>query len=240
MNIKGQLKKLFTVSLVSGFVFGAAVEISPSTIPDGATDANHYYQIFTITLSDNGEAGAWTNGEDIVINFPPTIQLADPNTNSNYHEHVSISVGGSAVTLGATAHSSTTESSLVIDLAAGAAVVAGNKLRVVFPIKTTASSSGTVAYTMLYGGGDEEVGGTNPTVTFTSSAISTATFNAAYSGDNDGTLLTTGNYYPAQLRATTSLLVKVFGNVSSTDKFVLSDGTNSISFEVNTGVPTAN
>ena len=233
MNIKGQLKKLFTVLYISSFVFGAAVEVSPGTIPAGATNSNHFYQVLNITFSDNG-SGSWADGEDIVINFPPTIQLAETD-GAAYNDEVAVSV--SRDDLGASAHSSTTAGTIVIDLASASKLVAGDKLQLVFPISTTAGSSGSASYTVLYGGGDEETGGSSATVTFTASAPMSAAFSAAYTG-GDATS-GTGNYYPAQLRATTSLLVKVFANVTTNDKFVLNDGTNNISFEVNQGVTTA-
>ncbi|SVA48535.1 uncharacterized protein METZ01_LOCUS101389, partial [marine metagenome] len=228
MNIKGQLKKLFTVLYISSFVFGAAVEISPTTIPAGATNANYFYQVLTITFSDNG-SGAWADGEKVVVNFPPTIQLADTDGGA-YDDEVAISVDSEA-NVGATVHATTSASSIVINIAnANAAdeVAAGDKMQLVFPIATTVGSTGSVNYTILYGGGDEEVGGGSATVTFTASAISSATFGAAYTGGDPTS--GTGNYYPTQLRATTSMLVKAIPNAA--DKFVLNDGTNNISFEI--------
>jgi len=134
MNIKGQLKKLFTVLYMSSFVFGAAVEISPTTIPAGATNANHFYQVLTITFSDNG-SGSWADGEDVVINFPPTIQLADTDGGA-YDDEVAISVS-SAANVGATVRATTSASSIVIDIAnANAAneVAAGDKMQLVFQL----------------------------------------------------------------------------------------------------------
>ncbi len=238
MNIKGQLNKLFTVLYMSSVVFGAAVEISPTTIPAGATNANYFYQVLTITFSDNG-SGAWADGEDVVVNFPATIQLADTD-GALYSDEVAISVS-SAANLSATVDATTSASSIVINIAnANAAdeVASGDKMQLVFPIATTAGSTGSVNYTILYGGGDEEVGGGSATVTFTASAISSATLGAAYTGGDDATS-GTGNYYPAQLRATTSLLVKALPN--DDDEFALDDGPGAvITFIIKDDVTTAN
>jgi len=209
MNIKGQLKKLFTVLTMSGLVFGATATPSPTDLPIGAavnvSGVDHnYVQSIKFVFQNNGP-GAWANGEDVVINLPSNIGVADVDGDGAYTDGISIiaSSAGHAIT---PAVAAATANSITIDMGAGANIVNADNMTVVFPITTSSSAANgsTQNYSIIYGQGNEEVGGenANPAVTFRSSlSVVTSGFNANYA-------------WNAQVSTVT-----IAGTVESDDKF---------------------
>jgi len=209
MNIKGQLKKLFTVLTMSGLVFGATATPSPTDLPIGAavnvSGVDHnYVQSIKFVFQNNGP-GAWANGEDVVINLPSNIGVADVDGDGAYTDGISIiaSSAGHAIT---PAVAAATANSITIDMGAGVNIVNADNMTVVFPITTSSSAANgsTQNYSIIYGQGNEEVGGenANPAVTFRSSlSVVTSGFNANYA-------------WNAQVSTVT-----IAGTVESDDKF---------------------
>ena len=126
MNIKGQLTKLFAVLTMSGMLYSASVVVSPSTLPIGAAvnvggdnSVDHYYvQSLRITFQNNG-AGAWAANEDVVVNFPASIGLADVDMDGDYDDEISVVVTAAAA-LAVTVQTATANS-ITINITNGAA-----------------------------------------------------------------------------------------------------------------------
>jgi len=146
MNIKGQLKKLFTVLAMSGFVFSATVSSNPTTLPIGATDAAYYVQTLKITLQENGDTD-WANNNTIVITLPVGIGVADTDYDEDNHtvdycDEVSLSVdAGEAAGINPSCVESDPADAGIITIKLGLGVNAGNddQIVVIFPVTTDAS-----------------------------------------------------------------------------------------------------
>ena len=238
MNTKGQLKKLSIILTMSGLLFAAQVSVSPTSIPIGAavnvggvaTADHHYVQSLRITFQNNGP-GAWAANEDVVINFPASIGLADVNGDLAYADEVSlISAVAAAV---APTVASATANSITINIANGAAdkPANGDQLIVVFPVTTAADASGSASYSITYGSGNEESGGTSsPSVSFVSS-LALAAFHANYDWDAQVSTITiggtieAGDKFTATINGTDKLFTAVAGALTATN---IADGLSAV------------
>ncbi len=200
MNIKGQLKKLFTVISMSGLIYSATVELVPSTLPVGASDSSPFMQAITITLQNNG-AGSWANNEEIYIYTPSEIGIADPDEDNSYTDGVSVSLL-SAAALGVSV-SAADAGSITLKFATGGAIANGDKFTVIFPVSTSGATDGQTAnYSITYSAGDEEVGGEAVTATFEPSILEYVSWHAKYTGGDASSAL--GDVHPAAASAVLS------------------------------------
>jgi len=212
MKIKGQLSKLFVCLATSGLVYSASVVVSPTTLPIGAAvnvggdnAVDHYYvQSLRITFQNNG-AGAWAANEDVVINFPASIGLADVDMDGTYSDEVSVATTVASA-LGISV-AGATANSITINLANGSGSIPANadQMIVVFPVTTASNASGSVNYSIVYGSGNEENGGeASPAVTFASS-LSLAAFHANYAWNAQVSTITIGGTVEADDKFTATI-----------------------------------
>jgi hypothetical protein len=212
MNIKGQLKKLFVCLAMSGLVYSASVVVSPTTLPIGAAVNvggnnavdHHYVQSLRITFQNNG-AGAWANNEDVVVNFPASIGLADVDMDGTYSDEISVIVTAAAA-LNVSVQAATANS-ITINIANGSATIPANadEMILVFPVTTASDASGSANYSIQYGSGNEENGGeASPSVTFASS-LSLAAFHANYAWNAQVSTITIGGTVEADDKFTATI-----------------------------------
>lgn len=227
MNIVKKLSVfILAFLLIGGSVFAATVTVSPSNVPKGAyvngSDGDQYFfQSLNITLEADGSDG-WAAGDDIVINFPTGIGLADTDEDGSYSDEVAVSSRQGAITNFTLTVNAATTSSITLDLAAGQHVLPNDKIYVYFPITTTDSpSASTASYTIKYYDLSEtnyldleDDGDNTATVTFVDD-FSLVTFAANYSGGDQTD--EKGKVYPTAGSAVTSLLTDFVTDFVSPD-----------------------
>ncbi len=201
---------LLAFLLVGGSAFGATITASPSTVPinahlDGTDGADHTFFItVTITFNNDG-TGAWADDEEITVDLPSSMTIADTDNNGDYAEEVALVYQGNGADPGLTVDATTDQNTIAVNVGTAANLAGdpgGDIVTVLVPIETAdnvadgATESFSNASTT---GSDEEDSIENstisyPSVTYEADQLELVTFAGDYSGGDKSSKR--GKYYP--------------------------------------------